>query len=60
MNICNSQITECLEVKGIGNYYGGIEICVYQGKYYWGMQDYNATDWEEIDEEFYLTLKART
>ena len=37
-----------LGVGTIGNYYGSLEIVEENGKYFWGIEDYSGTYWEEI------------
>lgn len=41
------------EVLGIGNYYGGLLVKVEDGKYYWGIKDYNDTSFKEIPKSLY-------
>lgn len=41
----------------IGNYYGNLIIQKnINGKYYWGMKNYDGVDWSEITEELYKAL----
>lgn len=40
----------------IGNYYGGLEVTVEGGKYYWGIENYGSTHWEEIPQSLYDEL----
>lgn len=44
------------KVGGIGNYYGGLEIKEEEGKFYWGIEDYEGVYFEEIPESLYLQL----
>jgi len=41
---------------GIRNYYGGLEIKEEDGKYYWGIENYNGTKYEEIPKYLYDAL----
>jgi len=40
----------------IGNYYGGLEIKEEEGKYFWGIENYDGTDFEEIPKYLYDAL----
>jgi len=40
----------------IGNYYGCLEIKQEDGKFYWAIEDYDGTDWEEIPDYLYTAL----
>ncbi len=40
----------------IGNYYGGLQVKSEDGKYYWGIECYDGTEWDEIPEYLYMTL----
>ena len=45
----------------IGNYYGGLTVTKYNGKYYWLIENYDTNkddinDWEEISEKLYNLL----
>lgn len=47
----------------IGNYYGGLFVMEYEGKYYWCIENYDTDfedleDWDEIDKELYDSLIA--
>ena len=49
------------EIKGIGNYYGGLIIKEESGKYYWLIENYNTDlddieDWDEIPKTLYFEL----
>jgi hypothetical protein len=51
------------EIGNIGNYYGGLNVMEFEGKYYWCIEDYNTDlgdleDWDEIDKELYDSLIA--
>jgi len=43
-------------IGDIGNYYGGLLVMSEDGKFFWGIEDHNGTDWKEIPEELYLAL----
>lgn len=43
-------------VGDIGNYYGGLEIKEEDGKFYWGIENYDGTEFEEIPEHLYIEL----
>lgn len=40
----------------IGNYYGRLSVRTERGKFYWGIENYDGCDWEEIPESLYKTL----
>jgi len=40
---------EKIRIKGIGNYYGGLNVIEVAGKYYFIIENYD-TDFEELDE----------
>lgn len=44
------------KIGTIGNYYGGLSIKTECGKFYWGIENYCGTEWEEITEELYNNL----
>lgn len=37
----------------IGNYYGGLVVKEEEGKFYWGIESYCDTKWEEIPHSLY-------
>jgi hypothetical protein len=43
-------------IKGIGNYYGGLIIKEEQGKYYWGIANHDDTRFKEIPFSLYLEI----
>lgn len=50
-----------LGVGDIGNYYGGLRVMEYNGKYYWIIENYdtdfsNIEEWREIKKDLYLQL----
>lgn len=40
----------------IGNYYGCLSVKKESDKFYWGIENYDGHDWEEISEKLYDTL----
>ena len=40
----------------IGNYYGGVEVCEKDGQFYWGVENFDGIEWEEIPESLYDEL----
>jgi hypothetical protein len=42
---------------GIGNYYGGLSMCIVNDKYFWSIEDYSGHYWEEIPESLFIELK---
>lgn len=44
------------EIGTIGNYYGGVIVKKENGKFYWGVDNYDSTYWEEIPESLYKSL----
>ena len=40
----------------IGNYYGGLSVKKEGEKYFWGIENYNGTEWEEIPKKMYDRL----
>lgn len=40
----------------IGNYYGHLEVCESDGNYFWSIDDYCGTRYEEIPESLYRAL----
>lgn len=36
------------KIGGIGNHYGCLEIKEEDGDYYWAIEDYSGTSWEQI------------
>ena len=43
-------------IGNIGNYHGGLSVKKEDGKFYWGIQDWDDTSWEEISETLYDAL----
>ncbi len=48
--------TQGQPIGNIANFYGGLYFINDEGKYYWGIENYNGTEWEEIPEYLYLAL----
>ena len=44
----DKDITPAKKAGNIGNYYGGLSIAVSGDKYYWGIENWDGTEWEEI------------
>ena len=40
----------------IGNAYGDLQVKEDAGKYYWGIENWNGMDWEEIPRKLYRQL----
>lgn len=40
----------------ISNFYGQLEVKEFRGKYYWGIEDWDDTVYEEIPKELYSEL----
>ena len=47
---------ETFKVGSISNFYGGLEIKEEGGKFYWGIENYDRTEFEEISENLYTEL----
>ena len=47
---------EIMQIGTIGNYYGGLFVRKYKGKYYFGIQDWDKTEWKKISESLYNEL----
>ena len=45
-----------IQIGTIGNYYGGLSVMQDSDKFYWGIENYDGTEWEEITEELYNNL----
>ena len=45
-----------MPIGNIGNYYGGLSAKEEGGKFYWSIEDYMDTQWQEIPESLYLEL----
>ena len=46
------------KVGQIENYYGGLMMKETDGKYFWGIEDWNGTKWEMIPFSMYTCLKT--
>ena len=51
-------IDKTMPVGSIGNYYGGLHIAEKEGKFYWGIENYDGTYWEEIPESLYSSIAS--
>ena len=40
----------------IGNYYGCLSVMKDADEFYWGIENWDGTEWEEITEELYNNL----
>ena len=49
-------MSERTRIGEIGNYYGSLEVFADDNKYYWGIENWSGTNWEEIPESLYLEL----
>jgi len=45
-----------MEIGTIGNYYGGLSVLKEDGKFFWGIENWDGTHWEEIPESLFNTL----
>jgi len=45
-----------MEIGSIGNYYGGLTVKEEDGKFYWGIENYDGLEWEQIPESLYREL----
>ena len=45
-----------IEIGNIGNYYGGLSVKEENGQYFWGIENYDGTNWEGISNELYKEL----
>ena len=43
-------------IGGIGNYYGDLLVKKENDKFYWGIENWNGTYWEEIPKKLYNCL----
>ena len=41
----------------IGNYYGCLSVMKDADKFYWGIENWDGTEWEEITEELHANAK---
>ena len=51
-----NDMAKIIEIGNIGNYYGGLQVKSMNKKYYWGIENYNGTDFEEIPKHLFDTL----
>ena len=45
-------------IGSIGNSHGGLSVKLEDGKYYWGIENWNGTKWDEIPGSLYKELIA--
>ena len=45
-----------MDIGGIGNYYGGLEVKKESERFWWSIEDWNGHYWEEITESLYNEL----
>jgi hypothetical protein len=45
-----------MRIGKIQNYYGSLEVMEKDGKYFWGIDDHDGIDYEEITKELYDSL----
>jgi len=43
-------------IGNIGNHYGGLVVKEDGGRYFWGIRNYDGTEWQEIPESLYRAL----
>lgn len=44
------------EIDSIGNYYGCLSVKKENGRFFWGIENYHGTNWEEIPESLYIEI----
>lgn len=44
------------DIGDVCNYYGGVAVCMKDGKYYWSVENYDGHDWEQIPKSLYDEL----
>jgi hypothetical protein len=47
---------EGIKIGNIGNSYGDLRIKEENGKFYWGIENWNGMGWDEIPEHLFKTL----
>ena len=45
-----------MDIGDIGNYYGGLAVKEEEERFYWGIENWDGTKWEEIPKELYDAL----
>ncbi len=45
------------ECMGIGNYYGSLQLQERGDQYFWGIENWDGTIWEEIPKSLYYEIK---
>lgn len=56
INDLEEEIQDSVSIGEIGNYYGGLRVTLWGGRYYWGIENYNGTYWESIPKSLYEEL----
>ena len=46
------------DIGAIGNYYGGLTVKTENNKFYWGIENWDGTLWEEIPESLFNELNV--
>jgi hypothetical protein len=47
-----------MQIGNIGNYYGVLEVKEEEGHFYWGIENWNGTHYQEIPKSLYDELIA--
>lgn len=45
-----------MKIGEINNFYGGLNVKIEAGKYFWSIEDYGGHDWQEIPKSLYDEL----
>lgn len=45
-----------MQIGEIRNFYGGLSVKEEDGKYFWSIEDYTGTSWQEIPYSLYFEL----
>ena len=45
-----------MNIGNIGNYYGSLEVKKEDGAFFWSIENWDGTVWEEIPESLYIEL----
>jgi len=54
----NLNIDNCRDIGEIGNYYGGLSTGKVLDKFYWSIENWDGSYWEEIPEYLYVALNS--
>jgi hypothetical protein len=46
------------DIGKIGNYYGGLSVISEGGKFYWGIENWDGTFWEEIPQYLFVAINS--